>query len=113
MLCAIRPVTHGGQPAPFVAIVVEPQHLNRLADDAGFAGHRNVVLEGLPEGPKLLGRPVRVCGDLVDQFVQFAAPIGIFHLRPPSRPTPQRSLARSSPFVSSVWSPGYSQAIIY
>ena len=74
MLCAIRPATHRGQPAPFVAVVVEPQHLNRLADDAGFARHRNVVLEGLPEGPKLLGLPVRVCGDLVDQFVQFLCP---------------------------------------
>ena len=95
MQCAIRPATHGGQPAPLVAVEVEPQYLNRLADDAGFARHRNVVLEGLPEGPKLLGLPVRVCGDLVDQFVQFHIPIGIFHLRPPSRPTPQRSLARS------------------
>lgn len=78
MLCAIRPAAHGGQTAPFIAIVVELQHLNRLADDAGLARHRNVVLEGLPESPKLLGLPVRVCGDLADQFVQFHIPIGHF-----------------------------------
>jgi hypothetical protein len=95
MLCVIGPAAHGGQPAPLVAVEVELQHLNRLADNAAFARHRDFVLEGLPEGPKLFGLPIRVCGDLLDEFSQFAVPSGLLHLRPPPRPTPQRSLARS------------------
>ena len=58
------------QPAALVAIVVNLDHRDRLADNKGISGQGNVVLEGLPYGPQLLVVAVGVNEDLLDQRVQ-------------------------------------------
>jgi hypothetical protein len=100
VLCAIRPQAKGGQTTPLIAVEIELQHLNRLTDNTGFAWHRDLVLGGLPEGPKLFGLSTGVRRDLIDEVVQFTVPVSVLHLRFPSgafRPAHTVASGRADP----------------
>jgi hypothetical protein len=60
----------GGQAAALVPIEVELDHGDRLTDDESVTGHRDVILEGLPERPELFTVSIGIDCDLLNQVVQ-------------------------------------------
>ncbi len=58
------------QPAPFVAVVVNLDHRNRLSDDEAVSRQIDMFFEGLPEGPEFSVIADCVERDLFDQLVQ-------------------------------------------
>ena len=67
MLAAVLAPTPRRYPPPGVAVVVDRNQFDRLADHESIRRHFDAVLEGLVNRPKLLILPMRVDEDLVEK----------------------------------------------
>jgi hypothetical protein len=70
MLRAIRAPALRCQPATLIAVVINLDDRNRLADDESIGRQGKLVLKGLPKGPQWLVVAVCVNRDLFNQLVQ-------------------------------------------
>jgi hypothetical protein len=69
VLAPILPTTLRRQSAPRIAVVVEIQHRDHLADDESITGNGDIILESLPKSPELLILAVSIDRDLLDEFI--------------------------------------------
>jgi hypothetical protein len=61
---------HGDEATPLIAVVIELEDLRGRACNRGRAGDGDVILECLPEGPKLFIVAVCIGGNLLDEAIQ-------------------------------------------